>query len=185
MPAIAQEIRKDKFIQGLAVGKSASESARDAGYSEKYARKYASKTSKDPKVTQAVAAIRAQSKIAAAFTLDQAMERARYAIKFAIKHKHPMALCKATEHEAKLAGLLIDRVETVTLDLSEALEHARNQVGWGPLPVVVNTGSEQPQLASPQESTDRMSEVYSEPPTDGKSGDSASVSESESQSQAG
>ena len=44
---------------------------------------------------------------------------------FAIKLKNPMSLVKARELKSKLAGLLIERVEQVTIDLTGALEAAR------------------------------------------------------------
>ena len=56
------------------------------------------------------------------------MREAEEVCAFARKHKNAMAYCKGTELRAKLSGLLIERVETVTVDLRGSLDQARERV---------------------------------------------------------
>ena len=184
-PSTAVGNRKQKFIQGLASGKDAKSAALAAGYSAGYAEQASVRIARQPDVRSALAEIQDVVRTETIYTLKDAIAEVDAAIAFAKKNKNAMAYVRGLEYKGKLTGFNVDRVQEVPFDLKEALEYAKSLVNWGPLPVVVNTGSEPSQLASPQESTDRMSEVYSEPQTDGESGDSASVSEPESQSQAG
>lgn len=65
---------------------------------------------------------------AAVYDLETAMAEANAVCDFAILHKSPMAYCKGTELRAKLSGLLIDRVEIATVDLTGALARAEARV---------------------------------------------------------
>jgi len=64
----------------------------------------------------------------AVYDLATAMREAEDVCAFAKLHKNAMAYGKGTELRAKLSGLLIDRVEIVTVDLVGALERAERRV---------------------------------------------------------
>jgi hypothetical protein len=64
----------------------------------------------------------------AVYDLATAMREAQAVCAFAKKHRNAMAYCKGTELRARLSGLLIDRVEVVTVDLKGALLAAERRV---------------------------------------------------------
>ena len=61
---------------------------------------------------------------AAVYDLTTAMKECEDVIAFARQHKNSMAYCKAVELRAKLSGLLIEKVEVVSVDLTDALARA-------------------------------------------------------------
>jgi hypothetical protein len=65
---------------------------------------------------------------ASVYDLATAMKEADEVCAFAKLHKNAMAYMKATELRAKLSGLLVDRVEVVSVDLTGALERAERRV---------------------------------------------------------
>jgi hypothetical protein len=87
---------------------------------------------KKPAVAQAIERIRTEGMKMAAYGLVEAMKEADDAATFARANKNSMALVKACELRAKLSGLLIDRIETVTVDLTSALARAEARVLNGP-----------------------------------------------------
>jgi hypothetical protein len=125
--------RQRKFVEAIARGESAQDAARSAGYSPGYIRK-ASRLLKQPLIAKEVAEIREQGRTLAAYDLAAAMKEAEAVCAFAKQHKNAMAYCKATELRAKLSGLLIDKVEVVTVDLKGALLDARTRV-FGPFDI--------------------------------------------------
>jgi hypothetical protein len=119
--------RQRKFVAEVARGVSAQDAARKAGFSPSYARK-SSRLLKHPGIAQAIAAIRAEGRTLVAYDLAAAMREAESAATFARMNKNSMALVKACELRAKLSGLLIERIETVAIDLKGSLEQARARV---------------------------------------------------------
>ena len=119
--------RLRKLVQYVASGEPVQQAARHAGFSPSYSRK-ASRLLKHPAVAQALATVQTEARTAMAYTVVSAMKEADSAARFAREHKNPMALVKATELRAKLSGLLIDRVELVTVDLSGAIARAEGRV---------------------------------------------------------
>ena len=119
--------RQRRFVEEMARGLSTQQAATSAGYSPAYARK-SSRLLKQPMIAKAIAEIREKGRTLAAYRLAEAMAEAYDAAAFAKANKNSMALVKACELRAKLSGLLVDRMEVVTLDLSSALQDARTRV---------------------------------------------------------
>ena len=129
--------RLRKLVQYVATGDPVQQAARKAGFSPSYARK-SSRLLKHPMIAAAVEAIRAEGRTLAAYGLAEAMKEAENAAMFARLKGNAMALVKSIELRSRLSGLLIERIETVTIDLKGALEAARNRV------VMVNAPLPQP-----------------------------------------
>ena len=81
----------------------------------------------------------------AVYDLATAMREAEDVCAFAKLHKNAMAYCKGTELRAKLSGLLIERVEIATVDLTDALARAEARVANPPLSTIQSTYSDAPQ----------------------------------------
>ena len=64
----------------------------------------------------------------AVYDLAVAMKEAEEVIEFAKAHKHPTAYFFAVRHRAHLSGLLVDRIEVATVDLTGALARAEKRV---------------------------------------------------------
>jgi hypothetical protein len=80
-----------------------------------------------PAVAAVIESIRAAGRAAAAYALVVATRETQDVINFAKLNKNA-AYFKVVEHCAKLSGLLIDKIEVVTVDLKGALEEARSRV---------------------------------------------------------
>jgi hypothetical protein len=120
--------RQREYVRHLASGKPSRDAARAAGFSDSYAKVAAHRLGKNPAVAQAIAAIRKEGMQAAVYDLATAMREAGEDRAFAIAQHNPMAAVKASELRAKLSGLLIDRVEVVTVDLRGSLQRAEARV---------------------------------------------------------
>jgi len=79
-------------------------------------------------VAEEIEKIRAQGRTLAAYDLAVAMQEALDVIEFAKQHKNAMAYFKGVELRSRLSGLLIDKVEVVTVDLVAALQLAEQRV---------------------------------------------------------
>lgn len=123
--------RLQRYVERLASGMPSRAAAKSAGYSESFSRVAAYRLGKKPVVVQALAAIRMEGRKMAVYDLATAMQEADDVCAFAKLHKNAMAYCKATELRAKLSGLLIERVEIATVDLSAALQRAEERVNKG------------------------------------------------------
>ena len=137
MNAVELTERQRRLVEFVASGDPVQQAARKAGFSASYARK-SSRLLKHPAIAQAVAAIRAEGRTLAGYGLAEAMKEAEDAARFARLKGNAMALVKSIELRARLSGLLIERIETVTVDLKGSLEAARNRV------VMVNAPPPQP-----------------------------------------
>ena len=120
--------KQERYAEHLARGMESRAAAKAAGYSDSYARVAATRMKKYPAVARAVEVIRAEGRTLAAYDLVAAMAQAQEGIDLARVHKNPMAFIKGCELRAKLSGLLIDKVEVVTVDLKGALVEARSRV---------------------------------------------------------
>jgi hypothetical protein len=88
-----------------------------------------------PAVASALESIQAEGRKAAVYDLTVAMKEANEVIEFAKRYKHPTAYFFAVRHRAHLSGLLIDRIEIATVDLTAALARAEKRVlDVSPLP---------------------------------------------------
>lgn len=119
--------RQRRLVDFVASGLSVQQAAKKAGFSSSYARK-SSRLLKHSGIAQAIAAIRAEGRTLAAYGLAEAMKEAEDAAKFARLKGNAMALVKSIELRSRLSGLLVERIETVTVDLKGSLEAARNRV---------------------------------------------------------
>ena len=106
-------------------GLSQAEAARQAGYSAKAA---ACKADRNPIVQQYLNGIQNAARVKAGYTVAIAMEEAKDSMRFAHETKNANAYCKAVELRAKLSGLLIERVEVVSIDLSGSIARAEQRV---------------------------------------------------------
>ncbi len=114
-----------KFLELVATGMPQAEAGAQSGITSSTSR-YRCLT--NPVAIQYLSALRAESRAIAAYDVAEAMNEAKEARDFAIAHENPMAVVKATELRAKLSGLLIDRVEIATVDLTGALAKAQARV---------------------------------------------------------
>ena len=119
--------RQRRLVEFVATGLNVQQAATKAGFSPSYARK-SSRLLKHPGIAQAIAAIRAQGRTLAAYGLNEAMKEAEDAARFARLKGNAMALVKSIELRSRLSGLLIERIETVTVDLKGSLDAARARV---------------------------------------------------------
>ena len=96
-----------------------------------------------PQVTQTLNAIREKGRNMASYDLARALQDCDEAAAFSIRYRNPMSLVKARELKSKLAGLLIEKHEVVTFDLTEALAEAtrRAQSRLPHPPPVVDRGA--------------------------------------------
>lgn len=128
-----------KFLELVAAGVAQNEAGQQSGLTSSTSR-YRCLT--NPVAVQYLQGIRAESRAIAAYDIASAMQEAKEARDFALLNKNPMAVVKATELRAKLSGLLIDRVEISTVDLTGALSRAEQRVlNVTPQPVVVEPQS--------------------------------------------
>ena len=119
--------RRETFIRLLATGLPSREAALQAGFSKSYSKVAATRLGKLPAVKSAVDAIQLEGRKMASYDLARALKDCEDAAAFAIRKGNAMALVKSRELESKLAGLLIERVEQVTLDLTAALAAAKSR----------------------------------------------------------
>jgi phage terminase small subunit len=123
--------KQQQYVQHLASGMESRQAARLAGYSESFSRVAAHRLKGKPEVMKAIEHIQTEGMKLAIYDLATAMREAQEVIDFAKKHKNSMAYFKAVQHRADLSGLLIDRVEIATVDLTGALAKAEARVVHG------------------------------------------------------
>ena len=114
-----------RFAELLGSGLDQGVAAKQAGYKQKTS---ASQALKHPLLQQYLSTIQSKTCVLAAYKAADAMQEAKQAMEFAYKTDNANAYCKAVELRAKLSGLLIERVEVVTVDLSGALQQASQRV---------------------------------------------------------
>ena len=129
-----------KFIELVAAGTDRTEAAKQAGLKNRSSQY---RTLTNPLAIQYLKSIRAEARAIAAYDAASAMEDATEAAEFAKANKNPMALVKAFELKAKLSGLLIDRVEIATVDLTGALAKAQARVSSMIAPIQLAQAAEQ------------------------------------------
>lgn len=120
--------KQRRYVEHVAAGMDSRAAALKAGYSPSFAKVAAHRLGKKLAVAQAIASIRSEGRTMAVYDLATAMREADDVCAFAKQHKNAMAYCKATELRAKLSGLLIERVEVVSVDLSGSLARAAHRV---------------------------------------------------------
>jgi phage terminase small subunit len=122
--------KQRKFVELYTSGKMDKvHAAQAAGYQQgSGAKKAGSRLLKNPIVRRAIDSIQAEGRTMAVYGLAEAMKEADDAAAFAKEKGNAMANVKARELKSKLAGLLIDRVEVVEVDLTGALARAEARV---------------------------------------------------------
>ncbi len=134
------------FVAG---GNSAAEAARLAGYSPQYAKRAAQYLNKNAKLKAAIAAAQADIRSETGLTAAKFMRKLEDALNRAYSVNQMTAAASLLQLQGKVAGLLVDRVQVETIDISGALIEARRR------------GSLISALAKPQ---DAVFEEVSEPP---------------------
>jgi hypothetical protein len=120
--------RHRRMLLRYAKGEAFAVVAQQEGLTPSYARTLKNDLLKRPAVQNMLREIHTKANELAAYGLQQALVQAQECIDFAIKLENPMARMKSTELKAKLAGLLIERVEVVSIDISGALQRAEARV---------------------------------------------------------
>ena len=120
--------RQRRIIQRVARGEEWRTAAKAEGCTDSYSRVIRTRMKKNPAVAKALEEIRQKGCAMAVYDLTVAMKEAVEVIEFAKAHKHPTAYFFAVRHRAHLSGLLIDRVEIATVDLTGALAMAEQRV---------------------------------------------------------
>ncbi|WP_119462932.1 terminase small subunit [Rhodospirillaceae bacterium SYSU D60014] len=92
-------------------GGSASAAARAIGYAPASARKTASRLLKDPTVQEMIEKARSELQARASYSADSAMKELDQAMDFARETGNATALARVIELRAKLAGLMVERVD--------------------------------------------------------------------------
>jgi hypothetical protein len=109
-------LKQEAFVTHYLEGVTATEAARRAGY--KNADKSGSEVLRHPQVSALVAKARAKVRAKQNYTLQRALEDAEAAAEFSKKSGNAMALVRAREHQSRLAGLLVDKIDVQGTPLS-------------------------------------------------------------------
>ena len=120
--------KQRRYVERLASGMDSRAAATAVGYSKSYAKVAAHRLKKNLIVAKALESIHKEARAVAVYGAVEAMAQAQEGIELAKLHKNPMAFIKGCELRSKLSGLLIDKVEVVTLHPTGALEAARTRV---------------------------------------------------------
>ena len=116
------------YVANLSRGMDSRAAAKAAGFSLSYSAVAAYRLKTKPAVAEALAAVRQEGMLLAAYGVKEAMAEANSAAEFARKTRNAMAVVKSAELRAKLSGLLIERVEVFAADLRGALDDAKLRV---------------------------------------------------------
>jgi hypothetical protein len=126
--------KQEQYVRNLASGMASRAAATAAGYSTSYSKVAGHRLAKKPSVAQAIDAVQKEGRAIAAYDLVAAMAQAQEGINFAKANGNAMAFIKGCELRSKLSGLLVDKVEVVTVDLTGALARAEARVLNATLP---------------------------------------------------
>ncbi len=121
---------------------SAAQAARMAGYAEAHARRSSQYILKNPKVLAAIAEARTKLVESTQYDSERAMAELDTAVTFARETKNATAMARCIELKMKLTGLLIDRVQVETIDLSGVLIEARRRVALTYAPALIEGESQ-------------------------------------------
>lgn len=107
----ARQLRKAKFVEAFLKSGEGGRAAEAAGYAPSGAKIKANELLKQPDVQAKIAEASKEMSRRGIFNLEIAMEKTNDAIQFAIDTGNANAYVKALELQAKMNGLLIERVE--------------------------------------------------------------------------
>jgi hypothetical protein len=126
-----QELREQKYADGIIRGKSKRQAALDAGFNKSTAEHSAGRIHNRPAVQEAIATARAELRAAAVYDTKAAVAEVDSTIEFARQHKNPMAAAKLLDLKCRLLGLLVEKVDlriSEKPDVLAALNEARRRV---------------------------------------------------------
>jgi hypothetical protein len=109
-------VRAEKFVANYLGGMTGTEAARAAGYAKPDSAGH--RLLQHPKIKALVAEARAKIRHNQTYNLERALQDAEDAAQFAIANKNPMGLVRARELQAKLAGLMVDKIDVQGAPLS-------------------------------------------------------------------
>jgi phage terminase small subunit len=107
--------RQQKFVASVLQGRNGSVAAIEAGYSRNGAKNTATRLCKRKGVAAALQAGQLAVQSAAEVTAVSMIKQCDEDREFAMSNRNAMAACKSSELKAKLAGLLIDKIESKSL----------------------------------------------------------------------
>ena len=119
--------RQQQYVNGVLRGLSKAEAARQANYAPVYSRQAGGRIEKVPGVTAAIQHAQAELRGKTLYDVAQAVKEIDQAIIFGYARQNPMAVAKLLELKSRLHGLLVDKHEVVTVDISGALLAARQR----------------------------------------------------------
>ena len=90
-------------------------------------RKASPRLDKLPQVQQAIKDLQVHANALVSYDMSRAMRSCEKAVDFAYEKGNPMAVVKGTELICKLAGLLIEKHEVLTISLKDALDLAKQR----------------------------------------------------------
>jgi len=116
---LALSPRQQAFVEAYArpgtkngeLALNASEACRRAGYSARGANRTAHRLLREPRIQAAVAAIRAEVAALAGYTVERCMVELEKGMSFALDTENASAYVRAVELRAKLAGILVDKLD--------------------------------------------------------------------------
>ncbi len=113
---MALNLKSKRFCEFYAVSFNAAQSASDAGYAEKSARTQGQRILKRPEAQEYIAKLRAQAAEEFNINKDDIVEKLRENYKNAKEAGHFTACNQALQLEAKIGGLMTDRVHVTGLE---------------------------------------------------------------------
>ena len=119
--------RQNLYVTNVLAGLSESQAARKAGYGKAYSYKAAQTIGNIPAVKEAIEKGQANLRERAMYDQDEFIKELDKGLQFGYLRNNPMSIAKFLELKAKLYGLLIERVETVSIDITAALAEAKRR----------------------------------------------------------
>ena len=119
--------RHADFVRNYLRTADGTNSARAAGYAHEHAAVESCRLLKRGDVRRAIDASRSTLAEGAIYDQARAMAEALAGIQFALETGNANALARLIEHRAKLNGLLVERFEVATVDITAALADARSR----------------------------------------------------------
>lgn len=117
--------KQQRYAELRAQGRTQGQAALEAGFHSKTG---AYRAERNPIVRGYLNEIQRNAAVRVGYVVATAMAEAKDAMSFARETENATAYVKAVELRAKLSGLLIDRVEVVSMDLKGALAMAEARI---------------------------------------------------------
>lgn len=128
-PTIARLTAKQRaFLDHYAHSGHLTNAGIAAGYTARSAPQMGKRILENPLAIEYLRALRDDTRAIVAYDLATAMRESLEVIDFAKEKGNAMAYFKAVEHRAKLSGLLVERVQVSSVDITAALDEAQARV---------------------------------------------------------